>query len=79
MTVTSYLYTKKKDSDMSERFTNQPMTKQQIVEKVRKMETKNDLLKLLNALKKENLGQDYHPFKMSLLNYYCNPDRKSVV
>ena len=60
---------------MSERFINQPMTKQQIVEKVRKMETKNDLLKLLNALKKEDLGQDYHPFKISLLNYYCNPNR----
>ena len=51
------------------------MTKQQIVEKVRKMETKNDFLKLLNALKKEDLGQDYHPFKISLLNYYCNPNR----
>ena len=75
MTVTSYLYTKKKDSDMSERFINQPMTKQQIVEKVRKMETKNDLLKLLNTIKKEDLGENYHPFKISLLNYYCNPNR----
>ena len=51
------------------------MTKQQIVEKVRKMETKNDLLKLLNTLKKEDLGDNYHPFTISLLNYYCNPNR----
>lgn len=51
------------------------MTKQQIVEKVRKMETKNDLLKLLNTLKKEDLGDNYHPFTLSLLNYYCNPNR----
>lgn len=51
------------------------MTKQQIVEKVRKMETKKDLLRLLNTIKKEDLGENYHPFTMSLLNYYCNPNR----
>lgn len=45
-----------RDSDMSERFLNSPMTKQQIVENVRKMETKNDLLRLLNTIKKEELG-----------------------
>lgn len=60
---------------MSERFINSPMTKQQIVEKVRKMETKKDLLRLLNTIKKEDLGENYHPFTMSLLNYYCNPNR----
>ena len=51
------------------------MTKQQIVEKVRKRETKKDLLRLLNTIKKEDLGENYHPFTMSLLNYYCNPNR----
>ena len=51
------------------------MTKQQIVEKVRKMETKKDLLRLLNTIKKEDLGENYHPFTISLLNYYCNPNR----
>ena len=51
------------------------MTKQQIVEKVRKMETKKDLLRLLNTIKKEDLGENYHPFTMRLLNYYCNPNR----
>ena len=69
------LYTKKRDSGMSERFINSPMTKQQIVEKVRKMETKKDLLNLLNTIKKEELGENYHPFTLSLLNYYCNPNR----
>ena len=69
------LYTKKRDSGMSERFINSPMIKQQIVEKVRKMETKKDLLNLLNTIKKEELGENYHPFTLSLLNYYCNPNR----
>lgn len=53
------------------------MTKQQIVEKVREMETKKDLLNLLNTLKKEDLGEGYHPFTISLINYYCNPNRNS--
>lgn len=75
MTGTCSLYTMKRDSGMSERFINSPMTKQQIVEKVRKMETKKDLLRLLNTIKKEDLGENYHPFTMSLLNYYCNPNR----
>lgn len=60
---------------MSERFINPDMTRQQIVDTVRKMATKKDLLRLLNALKKEDLGVDYHPFTLSLLNYYCNPNR----
>ena len=60
---------------MSERFITSPMTQQQIVETVRKMETKKDLLRLLNTIKKEDLGENYHPFTMSLLNYYCNPNR----
>jgi hypothetical protein len=41
---------------MSERFINPDMNRQQIVEQVREMETKSDLLRLLNALKKEDLG-----------------------
>lgn len=69
------LYTRKNGSDMSERFINPDMNRQQIVEQVREMETKSDLLRLLNALKKEDLGEDYHPFLPSLLNYYCNPNR----
>lgn len=60
---------------MSERIINSPMTKQQIVEKVRRMETKDDLLDLLNTIKKEDLGKNYHPFMISHLNYYCNPNR----
>ena len=60
---------------MSGRFIIPFMTKQQIVEKVRRMETKKDLLKLLNAIKKDELGETYHPFKIRHLNYYCNPNR----
>ena len=51
------------------------MTTQHIIEKVRSMETKKDLLQLLNTLKKEELGENYYPFTISLLNYYCNPNR----
>lgn len=66
---------KEYDSDMSGRFLNPPMTRKQIIERVSEMETKQDLLVLLNELKKEDLGEKYHPFTMTALNYHCNPRR----
>ena len=58
-----------------ERFINVSMTQKQIIGKVHGLKTKMDLLNLLNALKKEDLGKDYHRFTLAQLNYYCNPNR----
>lgn len=46
---------------------------------VRQMESKEDLLSLLNQLKQEEMrdagmSDKFHPFTMKLLNYYCNPN-----
>lgn len=47
-----------------------------------KMQTKKDLLTLLNLIKKDELkamGSDmslFHPFTMKQLNYYCNPNHE---
>ena len=51
------------------------MTQKQIIDTVHGLETKMDLLNLLNALKREDLGKDFHRFTISQLNYFCNPNR----
>ena len=38
------------------------------------LRTKSDLLKLINALKQEELEAKYRPFTMKQLGYYCNPN-----
>lgn len=39
------------------------------------MNTKADLLSLLNDLKADDLGEAAYPFTMKQINYYCNPNK----
>lgn len=39
------------------------------------MNTKADLLSLLNDLKADDLGDAAYPFTMKQINYYCNPNK----
>ena len=56
------------------------MDKEQIAQKASHIKTKEDLLNLLNLIKKaeiEEMGFDssmYHPFTEKQLNFYCNPN-----
>lgn len=56
------------------------MDKKQIVKQASQLNSKEDLLNLLNRIKIdeiEELGFDaskYHPFTMRHINYYCNPN-----
>ena len=56
------------------------MDRKQIALQASQMKTKEDLLILLNLIKKveiENMGLDasmYHPFTEKQLNFYCNPN-----
>lgn len=55
------------------------MDKSDIAKAVRKMTSREDLLALLNNIKRsemEEAGMDdkFHPFSMTLLLYYCNPN-----
>lgn len=56
------------------------MDKKQIVNQAFQLNSKEDLLNLLNRIKRdevEELGFDaskYHPFTMRHINYYCNPN-----
>ena len=55
------------------------MDKNTIAVMAQKMETKEDILTLLNRMKQDEmeelgLGEEVHPFTMKLLNYYCNPN-----
>lgn len=51
------------------------MTQQHIIEKVHGLQTKMDLLNLLNELKREDLGKDCYRFTLNQINFYCNPNR----
>jgi len=56
------------------------MDRKQIAQKASQLKTKEDLLNLLNLIKKaeiEDMGFDssmYHPFTEKQLNFYCNPN-----
>lgn len=55
------------------------MDKNVIKERVCQMETKEDLLHLLNQLKQDEMAEigmseKFYPFSMKHLNYYCNPN-----
>lgn len=56
------------------------MDKKQIVKQVSQIKSKEDLLNLLNCIKRdelEEMGFDtskFHPFTIKHLNYYCNPN-----
>ena len=58
------------------------MDRNKIADMASKMQTKKDLLTLLNHIKKDELkamGSDmslFHPFTMKQLNYYCNPNHE---
>ena len=54
------------------------MDKEQIAILAHQMETKDDLLTLLNRIKKEEMAEmgfadKFHPFSQKHMNYYCNP------
>jgi RNA-directed DNA polymerase len=58
------------------------MDKKQIAQLARQLETKEDLLTLLNRIKSDEMAEmdmsdKYHPFSIRLLNYYCNPNNTS--
>ena len=56
------------------------MDRQKITESAVKMQTKEDLLTLLNYIKTEEMRESgfaesqIHPFSIKQLNYYCNPN-----
>ena len=56
------------------------MDRKKIAYKASKMQTKEDLLELLNLIKREMMNESgiaaslVHPFTMRQLNYYCNPN-----
>lgn len=56
------------------------MDKKQISQQASQMTTKEDLLALLNRIKKDEMSErgfdasKFHPFTMKHLNYYCNPN-----
>ena len=50
------------------------MTREYIQQRVVGLQTKEDLLCLLNQLKEEDLGHDRYAFTLCQLNYYCNPN-----
>ena len=51
------------------------MTRENIQKRVTGLQTKEDLLCLLNQLKEEDLGHDRYAFTLRQLNYYCNPNK----
>jgi len=55
------------------------MDRTEIAQHVRQMKTKENLLSLLNLIKKAELEEiglqdQFHPFTMKHINYYCNPN-----
>lgn len=55
------------------------MDKTDIIRAAQRMETKRDLLALLNRMKWDEMGEAgmsdlYYPFTMKHINYYCNPN-----
>lgn len=52
------------------------MTEQQITAAVKKLQTKDDFLNLINAIAIDELGGSFSPFTMKQLNYYCRTSYK---
>lgn len=56
------------------------MDKKQIVKQASQLKSKEDLLNLLNRIKRDEIEEmefdafKFHPFTMRHLNYYCNPN-----
>ena len=85
MMIMIFLYKEKtfQEKDLRDRFLlyrTKDMDKNQIALLASQMKTKEDLLNLLNLIKKaeiEEMGFDssmYHPFTEKQLNFYCNPN-----
>lgn len=49
------------------------MDKEQLITKAHAMQTKTDLLNLLNEVKADLLGDKSYPFTWKQLNILCNP------
>lgn len=59
------------------------MDRNSIATQARLMETKADLLRLLNQMKwdemeREGMADRYHPFTTTNINYYCNPNHTEL-
>ena len=52
------------------------MTEQQIKAAVKKLQTKEDFLNLINAIATDELGESFSQFTMKQLNYYCRTSYK---
>ena len=50
------------------------MESQKIKNIALQMQTKLDLLNLINTIKKDELKDQYHPYTMKQLGYFCNPN-----
>jgi retron-type reverse transcriptase len=52
------------------------MDREQIAQLAHQLESKDDILTLLNRMRMEDVGEDTisYPFTMKQLNYYCNPN-----
>ena len=55
------------------------MDKNSIAKATQQLETKEDLLRLLNQIKQDEMTEygmsdKFYPFTMKHLNYYCNPN-----
>lgn len=50
------------------------MDKKDIIKNAGLLESKEDLLDLLNKIKADELGDNAYPIPLKLINYYCNPN-----
>ena len=60
------------------------MDKKQIKQVALRMKSKDDLLNLLNRIKRDEMDElgfadKFHPFMAKHMNYYCNPKNASIV
>lgn len=55
------------------------MNRQEIQQAVAAIKSTEDFVLLLNKVKKEALGDKFHPFHLKQITYYCNPKRENVV
>ena len=53
------------------------MNRQEIIAATAKLETRYDLLILLNRIKVDELGEKAHPFTIRQLNHFCHPHRNT--
>ena len=54
------------------------MERDEILLFAEQMETRTDLVELLNKVKRGALGDKAHPFQLKQITYYCNPKRSDI-